>query len=80
MERYWPADPHERVELANADVLDAILCMVAARDFLAGECAPPDETHFDQIKREGWIWVRRNAEECNEPNGQVHGDRTGEPI
>lgn len=66
--------------LANADVLDAILCMVAARDFLAGECAPPDETHLDQIKREGWIWVRRTAAECNEPNGQVQGDRTGEPI
>ncbi len=66
--------------LANADVLDAILCMVAARDFLAGECAAPDETHFDQIKREGWIWVRRNAAEGADPTGQLKSDRREDPT
>lgn len=66
--------------LANADVLDAILCMVATRDFLAGECAPPDETHFDQIKREGWIWVRRNAAESADPTGPLNPDRRAEPT
>lgn len=44
---------------ANDDVLDAILCMVAARDFVMGECATPDEAHLGQIQREGWIWLRR---------------------
>lgn len=54
-----PTEPLRRA-LKNADVLDAILCLVAARDFLMGECKPPDEAHLDQTRREGWIWVRRN--------------------
>ncbi len=54
-----PAEPLRRA-LQNADVLDAILCMVAARDFLMGECEPPSSEHIDQARREGWIWVRRN--------------------
>lgn len=57
-----PAEPNRRA-LQNADVLDAILCMAAARDFLMGECEPPDEHHFDQARREGWIWMRRKARE-----------------
>lgn len=48
---------HRRA-LLDADVLDAILCMVAARDFLHGECNPPNPGHAEQARREGWIWVR----------------------
>jgi predicted RNase H-like nuclease len=34
--------------------LDAVLCVLAATDFLAGRCAgPADIAHF---KEEGWIW------------------------
>lgn len=46
---------------ATDDVLDAILCMVAARDFMMGECVPPGEAHLDQVQREGWIWLRRSG-------------------
>ena len=53
-----PGEANRRA-LQNADVLDAILCMVAARDFLMGECQPPDDAYLDQARREGWIWVRR---------------------
>lgn len=53
-----PGEANRRA-LQNPDVLDAILCMVAARDFLMGECQPPDDAHLDQARREGWIWVRR---------------------
>jgi predicted RNase H-like nuclease len=43
--------------LRNADVLDAIVCCLAGRDFLEGRAFPPaDET---SSRKEGWIWVRR---------------------
>jgi len=57
-----PTEPLRRA-LQDADILDAILCMVAARDFLMGECEPPDMAHIDQARREGWIWVLRGDHE-----------------
>lgn len=40
----------------NADVFDACLCLVAAKDFCDGLAEPP----FDHLlaQQEGWIWVR----------------------
>ncbi len=47
----------------NADEFDACLCLLAALDFVNGEClAPPDEFK-EVIAREGWIWVRENWRE-----------------
>ena len=44
----------------NADILDACVCLLAARDFLRGECCEPKEAKAkDAVKVEGWIWVRR---------------------
>jgi predicted RNase H-like nuclease len=41
----------------NADVLDAIICVLAGTDFLRGQTdSPPDP---DQAAREGWIWIKR---------------------
>ena len=37
-------------------VLDAVLCVVAGLDFLAGEA--PGPTDPETARREGWIWVR----------------------
>jgi hypothetical protein len=42
---------------SNADVLDAAVCVAAARDFLRGEVEPPEDRSL--AEREGWIWVRR---------------------
>lgn len=42
--------------LANADVLDAVICLLAARDFLLGEAPPPDDIAL--ARKEGWIWCR----------------------
>jgi hypothetical protein len=39
----------------NADVLDAALCVLAARDFLLGRAVPPADPGL--AVREGWIWV-----------------------
>lgn len=43
----------------HADMLDAILCMVAASDFLLGKCNSPGGAFVEQVRREGWIWVRK---------------------
>ncbi len=42
--------------LANADRLDAVVCILAGVDFLNGCADPPAD--FPTARREGWIWVR----------------------
>jgi hypothetical protein len=42
--------------IANDHVLDAVICLVAAADFLAGSCALPADA--DSARREGWIWFK----------------------
>ncbi|MEM9729743.1 MAG: DUF429 domain-containing protein [Myxococcota bacterium] len=50
------ASTFERMEESD-HVLDAVLCAVAAFDFLEGETIEPDDREL--AEREGWIWVRR---------------------
>ena len=38
------------------DALDAVVCLLAAQDFLQGEAMPPPDPAL--ARREGWIWVR----------------------
>jgi len=42
---------------ASADILDAVVCVLAAVDFLEGMAIPPDQPQL--ALKEGWIWVRR---------------------
>ena len=42
--------------LESADVLDAVVCLVAAQDFVRGHALPPEDPAT--AEREGWIWVR----------------------
>ena len=43
-------------EMARTDhALDAVLCVCAGLDFLAGDAVPPENLRL--AKREGWIWV-----------------------
>lgn len=44
--------------LENADALDAVACVLAARDFVRGECMSPVDHGL--AVREGWIWCRRH--------------------
>jgi len=49
-----------RIESAaaeNADLLDAIVCLVAAKDYLDGQTLAPSD--LNRAQREGWIWVRQ---------------------
>jgi predicted RNase H-like nuclease len=43
--------------LEDPDALDAMLCVLAGGDFLAGKTYPPDDLSL--AKKEGWIWVRK---------------------
>ena len=53
----------ESAAAGDADQLDAIVCLVAAKDFLDGRTSPPGD--LDTARREGWIWVREVSEGAN---------------
>ncbi len=48
--------PDHRRLLDNADLLDAVVCLLAAVDFLEGRAMPPADMLL--ARREGWMWVR----------------------
>lgn len=56
---------HDPVVRRAPDVLDAVLCVAAAHDFLQGRAVPP-QPDDEAIHREGWIWVRRPARKRRE--------------
>ncbi|MFC2039066.1 DUF429 domain-containing protein [Chloroflexota bacterium] len=41
--------------VSNADALDAVVCLLAASDFLQDKCIQPHD--MDLARKEGWIWV-----------------------
>lgn len=59
----------ERLRFARAlpalldapDVLDAVVCLLAAQDFLRGEAMPPPPELAEAAAHEGWIWARAPA-------------------
>jgi hypothetical protein len=48
----------DRLLVANPHALDAVLCVLAAADYLRGLAVPPPLEHAGVSRREGWIWVR----------------------
>jgi len=53
------AGPVRKAAAADADLLDAALCTLAAADVLAGRAvAPRGRQERALARREGWIWVR----------------------
>jgi hypothetical protein len=44
----------------SADAIDALVCLVAAADFLEGRACPPDDLNL--AKTEGWIWTAESTE------------------
>lgn len=49
----------------DANVLDAIICVLAGIDFLAGNALAPNDAlppiSIDMAQKEGWIWIRRKT-------------------
>ncbi|WP_020677320.1 DUF429 domain-containing protein [Geopsychrobacter electrodiphilus] len=46
--------------LLNADTLDAVLCVLAATDFIVESTYPPIDKEL--ARKEGWIWVKTRSE------------------
>jgi predicted nuclease with RNAse H fold len=44
---------------ADADCLDAVVCLLAARDFIAGQAVAPEPELMHVAENEGWIWFRQ---------------------
>jgi hypothetical protein len=55
------------VAVDNADTLDAIVCVLAAQDFLEGRAMSPQDMALAQ--REGWIWAA--APSFVKPNNEL---------
>lgn len=49
--------PDDPILEANADALDAVVCVGSALDFLDGVCIEPGEDR-EIARKEGWIWVK----------------------
>lgn len=56
--RFADADGVDALSIGE-HALDAVLCVVAGLDFLAGDCYEPEEATV--ARREGWIWVKRSS-------------------
>jgi predicted nuclease with RNAse H fold len=52
--------------IADADVLDAVVCILAGVDFLRGQAEAPRGPDIEAAYKEGWIWCR--ALEAMAPN------------
>lgn len=53
--------PHSELLLATDHALDAVLCLVAAMDYVRGDVVPPPAAQLEQVRREGWIWFKALA-------------------
>jgi hypothetical protein len=50
----------------NADVLDAVVCLVAAQDFLEGRAMEPADRPLAEL--EGWIWASLPLQGSRDPS------------
>lgn len=48
---------------SGSDGLDAVLCVLAAHDFLTGRAMRPAKDQLRLARKEGWIWVHQRAQE-----------------
>ena len=46
--------------IANADLLDAVLCVKAGADFLSGKCRKVLREDDSTARKEGWIWFTQS--------------------
>lgn len=48
--------------IGNSDAFDAVICVLAASDFLLGKCISIPGDKIERVRKEGWIWVK--SPEC----------------
>lgn len=57
---------HRDFMLNKIDALDAVVCILAALDFLTGDArGPVNGLERKRSEREGWIWFRRPKEDVS---------------
>jgi hypothetical protein len=49
------------VLLTSADAIDALVCVLAAVDFIQGRARAP--VNLDAARQEGWIWTAESPEQ-----------------
>lgn len=59
LEGEFQVECNEHTIVANDDNLDAVLCLLAAVDFLRGETYAPAPDMMNTVENESWIWVKR---------------------
>ena len=58
----------DRSEAAKTDhALDAVVCCLAAADFVSRNVTPPQEHQRTLAEKEGWIWVAREKRQPKKP-------------
>jgi predicted RNase H-like nuclease len=62
LERYVAIANSDKKKLLreSPDAIDAVVCALAASDFISRKCIQPDDE--EKAKKEGWIWVRNPME------------------
>ena len=50
--------------VANDDNLDAVLCLLAAADFLGDKAYEPSPDMMSTVEKESWIWVKTTDPKC----------------
>lgn len=60
MPEWFDASAAREAALASADVLDAVLCVLAAVDFCQGRAVGPKDEQYTVARKEGWIWAAEN--------------------
>lgn len=58
--------------VADADVLDAVVCILAGADFLRERAVAPREQDMEVARKEGWIWCRNLG--ASAPNPGIAAD------
>jgi hypothetical protein len=53
--------PQQEQMLVTDHALDAVACVVAAKDFVDGMVIQPTEADMPLAEREGWIWFRKST-------------------
>jgi predicted nuclease with RNAse H fold len=56
LESYIKIDEDKKKIIETSHKLDAVICVLAASDYLRGDCIPPPEEL--SVEKEGWIWIR----------------------
>jgi hypothetical protein len=54
--------------VSSDDNLDAVLCLLAAADFLADNAYPPPEDMKDTVEKESWIWAKHRWGQSQVPD------------